>query len=354
MRIIAPMMILIMMTSTLAGCTGGDPDGGGNDEIDMDILNQLIDDNLQDFVNNTSVEVTNNYYEVDNSTTMNYVNGTSSSSSTLHTMAGFQSGITNILTDSEGIALLVRNTISTPFYPMFGLQAINGISICLEIGSVLEGYASSSFSSAASSFTAVGVNDLSEAINKFDSGECDAIIGSREVLENDVDSPYFGWITRNIAYSDGSQYQFNNYLTLEISQTSGESIFVEEIYASISIVGTCINCTSNQTLISRTISLTDTAVPEYSFSQGGSPMPSYYSSSLSGFSTCDYGLEQEFSGAGEMFAPGIGCTHELNLSVGYDYDIINGFSSGLDPSYDYSWGDWVYYVHWSSSVVEMH
>ena len=43
-----------MMTSTLAGCTGGDPDGGGNDEIDMDILNQLIDDNLQDFVNNTN------------------------------------------------------------------------------------------------------------------------------------------------------------------------------------------------------------------------------------------------------------------------------------------------------------
>ena len=31
MRIIAPMMILIMMTSTLAGCTGGDPDG---EEID--------------------------------------------------------------------------------------------------------------------------------------------------------------------------------------------------------------------------------------------------------------------------------------------------------------------------------
>ena len=50
MRIIAPMMILIMMTSTLAGCTGGDPDGGGNDNIDMDVLNQLIDDNLQDFI----------------------------------------------------------------------------------------------------------------------------------------------------------------------------------------------------------------------------------------------------------------------------------------------------------------
>ena len=160
MRIIAPMMILIMMTSTLAGCTGGDPDSGGNDEIDMDMLNQLIDDNLQDFVNNTSVEVTNNYYEVDNSTTVNYVNSTSSSSPTLHTMAGFQSGITNILTDSEGIALLVRNSISNQFYPSHGLQAISGINICVEIGSVLEGYAQSSFSSSASSFTSAGVTDL--------------------------------------------------------------------------------------------------------------------------------------------------------------------------------------------------
>ena len=69
MRIIAPMMILIMMTSTLAGCTGGDPDGGGNDEIDMNILNQLIDDNLQDFINNTTITVENHYHN--NTTVMN-------------------------------------------------------------------------------------------------------------------------------------------------------------------------------------------------------------------------------------------------------------------------------------------
>ena len=69
MRIIAPMIILIMMTSTLAGCTGGDPDGGGNDNIDMDVLNQLIDDNFQDFVNNTTITVENHYHN--NTTTMN-------------------------------------------------------------------------------------------------------------------------------------------------------------------------------------------------------------------------------------------------------------------------------------------
>ena len=62
MRIIAPMMILIMMTSTLAGCTGGDPDSGENDNIDMDVINSLIDDNLQDFINNTTITVENHYH----------------------------------------------------------------------------------------------------------------------------------------------------------------------------------------------------------------------------------------------------------------------------------------------------
>ena len=80
MRIIAPMMILIMMTSTLAGCTGGDPDGGGNDEIDMDILNQLIDDNLQDFINNTTITVENHYHN--NTTIVNNDNSINNNSGT--------------------------------------------------------------------------------------------------------------------------------------------------------------------------------------------------------------------------------------------------------------------------------
>ena len=50
MRIIAPMMILIMMTSTLSGCTGGDPDGGGSElDISEEVIDQLqmqLDENL--------------------------------------------------------------------------------------------------------------------------------------------------------------------------------------------------------------------------------------------------------------------------------------------------------------------
>ena len=61
------------MTSTLAGCTGGDPDSGG--EMDSDAINDLIDQNLQDFINNTTItvnqEIHHHYYN--NTTTIDYI-----------------------------------------------------------------------------------------------------------------------------------------------------------------------------------------------------------------------------------------------------------------------------------------
>jgi peptidyl-prolyl cis-trans isomerase B (cyclophilin B) len=42
------LIALTMLTTGLAGCTGGDPDAGGNDEIDAETLQ-----NLQDFINGT-------------------------------------------------------------------------------------------------------------------------------------------------------------------------------------------------------------------------------------------------------------------------------------------------------------
>ena len=54
-------MTLLMIASALAGCTSGDPDGDDTSGIDMEILNQMIDDNLQDFINNTTIVVNNNF-----------------------------------------------------------------------------------------------------------------------------------------------------------------------------------------------------------------------------------------------------------------------------------------------------
>ena len=71
-------MILLMLSASFAGCASSDPDGDGTSGIDMEILNEMIDDNLQDFINNTSVTVNqeihhhyhnNTTYVVDNNTT---------------------------------------------------------------------------------------------------------------------------------------------------------------------------------------------------------------------------------------------------------------------------------------------
>ncbi len=57
----AILMTLVLVSSALAGCTG-DPDGGGNDEIDSDALQDLFDEHFQDFLNNTTITVNNHYH----------------------------------------------------------------------------------------------------------------------------------------------------------------------------------------------------------------------------------------------------------------------------------------------------
>ena len=93
MKTRAVSMVLLMIASALAGCTSGDPDGDGELGIDTDVLNQMIEDNLQDFINNSSVTVHqtvhyhNNTTFVDNSESSTNIgsssvgnNGTSPSS----------------------------------------------------------------------------------------------------------------------------------------------------------------------------------------------------------------------------------------------------------------------------------
>ena len=72
----AAVLALLLVSSTLAGCTG-DPDAGGGDEFDSEALQDLIDENLQDFLNNTTITVINNYhnnttYVIDDSSNTSY------------------------------------------------------------------------------------------------------------------------------------------------------------------------------------------------------------------------------------------------------------------------------------------
>ena len=68
MRSKAILMTLAMMSAALAGCTGSD----GVTEIDDETLQQLFDDNIQDFMNNTSVTVNQEIHYHNNTTVNNY------------------------------------------------------------------------------------------------------------------------------------------------------------------------------------------------------------------------------------------------------------------------------------------
>ena len=70
----AALLALLLVSSALAGCIS-DPDAGGNDEFDSEALQDLIDENLQDFMNNTSITVNNHFYN--NTTVVNSDNSVS-------------------------------------------------------------------------------------------------------------------------------------------------------------------------------------------------------------------------------------------------------------------------------------
>ena len=107
MRKVTILIALTLLTTGLAGCTG-DPDGGGNDEFDAETLQGMIESGLADFMNNTTVEITTNYYTNETSTTTNNVNGSGGvSASSTHVLAGVETG------DSElGIGTDADNSLS--------------------------------------------------------------------------------------------------------------------------------------------------------------------------------------------------------------------------------------------------
>ena len=73
----AILMTLAMMSAALAGCTGSD----GVAEIDDETLQELFDDNIQDFMNNTSVTVNQEIHYHNNTTVDDSDNSVSTDSS---------------------------------------------------------------------------------------------------------------------------------------------------------------------------------------------------------------------------------------------------------------------------------
>ena len=182
MRTTTILIALTMLTTGLAGCTGGDPDGGGNDEFDAETLQGMIEAGLQDFMNNTTVEITTNYYTNETSTTTNYVNG-SGVSSIIHVLAGVDAGESSLSMNYEpnnDLALLVRADAYA--YGTGFADQLNNAEICVGIGTTTEGNMVDWFSSRNIAFTSVPVADAAEATAKFIDGSCDAFTGDMSAM----------------------------------------------------------------------------------------------------------------------------------------------------------------------------
>ena len=108
----ATLMVLVLVSSTLAGCSG-DPDGGGSDEIDSDALQDLFDEHFQDFINNTTITVINNYH---NNTTYvvdeNYYSTNNEYNNTTYMDGG---EVNNYVTDNSNITYGFGQGVSGSF-----------------------------------------------------------------------------------------------------------------------------------------------------------------------------------------------------------------------------------------------
>jgi len=362
MRNTTILIALTMLTTGLAGCTG-DPDGGGNDEFDAETLQGMIESGLEEFMNNTTVEITTNYYTNETSTTTNYVNGSGGvSSSSLHALSGTDPGESSFLvTYSEydnDLALLVRGDAYDSASAGYSAAGLSGANICVAIGSVWEAELVDWFSGRSISFTSVPIADLAEGNAKFIDGSCDAMAGELQYLVQrkasmDADGSMNGvgiWITNSVGDASGGTEDYSSaagwsVLNLTIEQGYGASSYLLAAHGEIALTGTCIaNCSGQSAVIHHTyVFSTEEFEGNYSTSSGGID-----------FSNACEGMTNLDSWPGFFGPPGLECDLDitmfasLNAAYWWEYDITSF------DDYEFAWSEWSYYVLWQSTAVTMH
>ena len=360
LRTVTILIGLTLLTTGLAGCTG-DPDGGG-DDFDAETLQGMIEAGLQDFMNNTTVEITTNYYTNETSTTTNHVNGSGGgSASSMHVLAGVETGESELgigIQADNSLSLLVR---ADAFPGNNGVNELDHAEICVGIGTWVEGQLQNYFSSRDMAFTSVPVADNAEAVSKFIDGSCDAMTGQTLALQGlkqalDQNGSMNGvdiWIGGPVGVisSEGHDYSWlggYNFLNLTVSQSSGEGSYLNYVYAEITITGVCVtNCTGQDDTVSQTIT----------FDLDGGGIESIFFDTgpeIERTSSCEYEFAEEDWGG--YFGPaGLEC--ELTLSMRATIDLTSSwypFDIQNFSDYEFSWGDWTYYLLWTSTPVTLH
>jgi len=342
MRAVAIPMILLMLSASFAGCTSGDPDGDGTSGIDMEILNQMIDDNLQDFINNTSVTVNNYHSSNETHHTYNTYNG-SSDHVQIIIAAGTSPGISSNqvpTTNQSAMVLLVRGDSYHENSAGGSWTGLSGANVCVGIGTGTETSLVNAFSSVGIAFTSVPVADTSEATAKFIDGSCDAMTGTRNAMEPtkaqlDNDGSMNGvyiWITD--AYGvQGEYFAIESRFEYTITQDYGMMVTFDSAIFEVILTATCVqNCTSEDADTSQ--------VFHFVTSHWDSPNHPEVASAceLDGYGQLPY-----YNSSG-LTLPGLDCTTTLS---------VHAHIWGENPNYEYTWSDWAYYLLWTESEVTM-
>ena len=358
----AALLALLLVSSALAGCTG-DPDGGGNDEFDAETLQGMIEAGLQDFMNNTTVEITTNYYTNETSTTTNNVNGSGGvSSSSLHALSGTDPGESSFVVSyseyDNNLALLVREDAFPAASAGYSAGGLDGANICVAEGGVWQAEIQDWFYPRNIAFSTVPIADLAEANAKFIDGSCDAMAGELQYLVQrkasmDAADSMGGvdiWITNSVGDASGGTEDYSSaagwsVLNLTIEQDYGASSYLIAVHGEITLLGTCIaNCTGQSAVMYHTyVFSTESFSANYTTSSGG----------IDYENTCE-GMTNLDSWPGYFGPPGLECELDmtmfasLNAAYWWEYDITSF------DDYDFAWTDWSYYVLWQSTAVTMH
>ena len=161
------------------------------------------------------------------------------------------------------------------------------------------------------------------------------------------------WIGGPVGVVSSEHYDYSwlsgyNYLNLTISQSSGEASYLSYAYAEITLTGTCVsNCTGQDDVITQTTTfdLDGGGITSIIFETGPE---------IETVSSCEYEFAEDDWGG--YFGPyGLEC--DLTLSMRAEIDLTSSwhpFNIENFSDYEYSWGDWTYYLLWTTSTVTMH
>jgi hypothetical protein len=327
----------------------------------------MIESGLQDFMNNTTVEITNNYYTNETSTTTNNVNGSGGvSSSSLHAISGTDAGESSFVVSypeyHNALALLVREDAYSASAAGYSATGLNGANICVGIGTLWEAGLVDYFSAHNIAFTSVPVADSAEATAKFIDGSCDAMTGvwgnleekRSQLMADDSMGGVSIWLTNSVGSVTNGTWNNSgaagwSILKLTIEQDYGTSSHLLAVHGEVTLTGTCIaNCTGQSAAIHRT----------YVFSTEISTenLPDNYTTSGGGIdfeNTCE-GMTNLDSWSGSFGPPGLECELDISMyaSLSSVYWWEYEFTSWDD--YEFTWSNWSYYVLWQSTPVTMH